>query len=114
MKHVDIAIASSSVIVTTGLAAILAKLRNIHVTVKEIDPERIDEQLNKLKPLILIVDPLTIDAQKVKELKSTSPSRMFIIAVQYRPARWHSPSLRQDHIDLRLNRHNNGHTVATS
>ena len=44
-------------------------------------PERIDEQLNKLKPLILIVDPLTIDAQKVKELKSTSPSRMFIIAV---------------------------------
>lgn len=39
MKHVDIAIASSSVIVTTGLAAILAKLRNIHVTVKEIDPE---------------------------------------------------------------------------
>ena len=79
MKHVDIAIASSSVIVTTGLAAILAKLRNIHVTVKEIDPERIDEQLNKLKPLILIVDPLTIDAQKVKELKSTS--RMFIIAV---------------------------------
>lgn len=81
MKHVDIAIASSSVIVTTGLAAILAKLRNIHVTVKEIDPERIDEQLNKLKPLILIVDPLTIDAQKVKELKSTSPSRMFIIAV---------------------------------
>ena len=81
MKHVDIAIASSSVIVTTGLAAILAKLRNIHVTVREIDPERIDEQLNKLKPLILIVDPLTIDAQKVKELKSTSPSRMFIIAI---------------------------------
>ncbi len=39
MKHADIAIASSSVIVTTGLVMILAKLRNIHVTVREIDPK---------------------------------------------------------------------------
>lgn len=80
MRHISIALMMPSAILASGLTSVIRRLSDVQCSITEIGGENYFEELSKLHPSILIVDPVNCPLQW-DALKSSSSSPIKIIAV---------------------------------
>lgn len=80
MRHISIALMMPSAILASGLTSVIRRLSDVQCSITEIGGENYFEELSKLHPSILIVDPVNCPLQW-DALKSSSSSPVKIIAV---------------------------------
>lgn len=80
MRHISIALMMPSAILASGLTSVIRRLSDAQCSITEIGGENYFEELSKLHPSILIVDPVNCPLQW-DALKSSSSSPVKIIAV---------------------------------
>lgn len=80
MRHISIALMMPSAILASGLTSVIRRLYDVQCSITEIGGENYFEELSKLHPSILIVDPVNCPLQW-DALKSSSSSPVKIIAV---------------------------------
>lgn len=83
-KRIHIAIAEPSVIIRSGLVAVMQRISSLNIDIAEIsDIFSLGEQITRLNPDILIVNPVNLGLVYASKLKNeTNNSFMKIIALQ--------------------------------
>lgn len=86
MRHVSIALMMPSAILAAGLTAILRRVADIQCSITEIRGENYFEELTKLRPSILLADPVDcrVDWEALKSA-SVSPMRIIALLTQQMP-----------------------------
>jgi DNA-binding NarL/FixJ family response regulator len=75
-RRINIAIADTSVIVRSGVISVLKRISKLNIDVSEItDAGQLGMQLFKLKPHIVIINPLLLGMLALQQLKSDASSR---------------------------------------
>ena len=80
MRHISIALMMPSAILASGLTSVIRRLSDIQCSITEISGENYFEDISRLHPSILMVDPVNC-ALQWDALKSSSSSPVKIIAV---------------------------------
>ena len=86
MRHITIALMMPSPIMVTGMISILRKLKDISCSVVEIEGENYFEQLSRLHPSVLIVDPVNSMVQwDTVKSASSAPVKLIALLTQQMP-----------------------------
>ena len=80
MRHISISLMMPSAILASGLTSVIRRLSDIQCSITEISGENYFEDISRLHPSILMVDPVNC-ALQWDALKSSSSSPVKIIAV---------------------------------
>lgn len=96
MRHLNIALMLPSAVMSAGLAAIIRRVPDLAGSVIEISESNYVEELARVRPAILIVDPVNtaVDFEMLKSA-SSSPLKLIALLVQQMPKssmRWFDDS----------------------
>lgn len=80
MRHITIALMMPSPVMAAGMVSILRKLKDVSCSVVEIEGDNYFEQISRLHPSVLIVDPVNC-AVEWDTIKSASSAPVKIIAL---------------------------------
>lgn len=84
MKHLSLAIAHPSAIVTSGLMKLASQLRDYPLSVYDGNTDNIMKLVEERTPSIVITDPLVVEPESLRQLRSW-PKRPVIVALAISP-----------------------------
>ncbi|MCM1505169.1 MAG: LuxR C-terminal-related transcriptional regulator [Muribaculum sp.] len=82
MKHFVICTFGLSAVVESGIYAIIGKIKPAVYSVHRIDPARLNEQLSRLQPSIILADPVNINCVALTEIREALKLSTRLIGLQ--------------------------------